>query len=61
MLVDFRDLDLLEKYGPAGEQLSDEQLELLEREPDVSSAEVEAESERAQLRLHLKQPREHPS
>jgi hypothetical protein len=46
--------------GPAGEQLSDEQLELLEREPGVSSAEVEAESERAQLKLHLKQPRKHP-
>jgi hypothetical protein len=26
-------LDLLEKYGPAAEQLSDEQLELLELEP----------------------------
>jgi transposase len=53
-------LDLLEKYGPAGEQLSDEQLELLEREPGVSSAEVEAESERAQLKLSFKQPRKHP-
>jgi hypothetical protein len=37
-------LDLLERYGPAGEKLSDEQLELLEREPGVSSPEVEAES-----------------
>ena len=60
LLRELRRLDLLEKYGPAGEQLSDEQLELLEREPGVSSAEVEAESERAQLKLHLKQPRKHP-
>jgi transposase len=59
-LRELRRLDLLEKYGPAGEQLSDEQLELLEREPGVSSAEVEAESERAQLKLPLKQPRKHP-
>ncbi len=29
-------------------------------EPGVSSAEVEAESERAQLKLPLKQPRKHP-
>ena len=41
-------------------QLSDEQLELLEREAGVSSAEVEAESEPAQLKLPLKQPRKHP-
>jgi hypothetical protein len=33
------------------EKLSDAQLELLELEPGVSSAEVEAESERAQLKL----------
>jgi hypothetical protein len=32
----------------------------LEREPGVSSAEVEAESERAQLKLSFKQPRKHP-
>jgi transposase len=32
----------------------------LERELGVSSAEVEAESERAQLKLALKQPRKHP-
>ncbi len=60
ILRELRRLDLLEKYGPAGEQLSDEQLELLEREPGVSSAEVEAESERAQLKLSFKQPRKHP-
>jgi transposase len=50
----------IEKYGPGSEKLSDAQLELLELEPGVSSAEVEAESERAQLKLHLKQPRKHP-
>ena len=33
LLHQLRRLDLLEKYGPAGEQLSDEQLELLELEP----------------------------
>jgi transposase len=60
LLRELRRLDLLEKYGPAGEQLCDEQLELLELEPGVSSAEVEAESERAQLKLPLKQPRKHP-
>ena len=57
---ELRRLDLLEKYGPAGEKLSDEQLELLEREPGVSSAEVEAESERAQLKLPLKRAKKHP-
>jgi len=59
-LRELRRLDLLEKYGPAGEKLSDEQLELLEREPGVSSAEVEAESERAQLKLPLKALKKHP-
>ena len=44
----------VEKYGPASERLSDEQLELLEQEPGVSAAEVQAESERAQLQLPLK-------
>ncbi len=57
---ELRRLDLLEKYGPAGEKLSDEQLELLELEPGVSSAELEAESERAQLKLPLKEPKKHP-
>jgi hypothetical protein len=58
LLRELRRLDLLEKYGPAGEKLSDEQL--LEREPGVSSAEVEAESERAQLKLPLKTLKKHP-
>jgi hypothetical protein len=44
----------VEKYGPASERLSDEQLELLEQEPGASEAEVEAESKRAQLQLPLK-------
>ena len=44
----------IEKYGPASEKLSDEQLALLELEPGVSQTEVEAESERAQLKLQLR-------
>ena len=44
----------IEKYGPGSEKLSDDQLELLELEPGVSSAEVEAESQRKQLQLPLK-------
>ena len=50
----------IEKYGPGSEKLSDEQLELLEFEPGVSRAEVQAESEREQLKLPLKQARKHP-
>jgi transposase len=60
LLRELRRLDLLEKYGPAGEGLSDEQLELLELEPGVSRAEVQAESKREQLQLPLKKPRKHP-
>ena len=60
LLRQLRRLDLLEKYGPAGEQLSEAQLELLELEPGVSSAEVEAESQRDQLQLPLKAARNHP-
>ena len=41
----------IEKYGPGSEKLSEAQLELLELEPGVSSAEVQAESEREQLQL----------
>jgi len=41
----------IEKYGPGSEKLSDDQLELLELEPGVSSAEVQAESQREQLQL----------
>jgi transposase len=50
----------IDKYGPGSEKLSDAQLELLEMEPGVSRAEVEAESERGQLKLPLKAPRKHP-
>lgn len=42
-------LELIQKYGPKSEKLSDAQLQLLEREPGVSSAEVEAESKREPL------------
>lgn len=50
----------IEKYGPGSEKLSDDQLELLELEPGVSSTEVEAESQRQQLQLPLKKARQHP-
>ena len=50
----------IEKYGPGSEKLSEDQLELLELEPGVSSAEVEAESQRQQLQLPLKARRKHP-
>ena len=46
-------LVLIEKYAPGSEKLSEAQLELLELEPGVSSAEVEAESQREQLQLPL--------
>jgi transposase len=39
-------LERLNKYGPGSEKLSNLQLELLEQEPGVSQAEVEAEGER---------------
>jgi hypothetical protein len=42
-------LQLIAKYGPASEKLSDAQLELLELEPGVSNVEVPAESEREPL------------
>ena len=48
----------IEKYGPTSEKLSEEQLALLELEPGVSQAEVEAESQRAQLKLPLRKARE---
>src|ERR1700736_1320146 len=50
----------IEKYGPGSEKLFDAQLELLEMEPGVSSAEVKAESERGQLKLPLKPAKKHP-
>jgi transposase len=42
-------LQRIDKYGPKSEKLSDTQLELLEAEPGVSTAEVEAESAREPL------------
>jgi transposase len=42
-------LQRINKYGPKSEKLSDLQLELLEGEPGVSVAEVEAESQRPPL------------
>ena len=42
-------LERIEKYGPKSEKLSDAQLELLDLEPGVSSAEVEAEAAREPL------------
>ena len=38
-------LELIHKYGPKSEKLSDNQLQLLELEPGVSAEEVEAESQ----------------
>jgi transposase len=48
------------KYGPGSEKLSDEQLELLELEPGVSRAEVEAESQRESPASSGKARRKHP-
>ena len=42
-------LELIRKYGAKSEKLSDAQLNLLELEPGVSTAEVQAESEREPL------------
>jgi transposase len=42
-------LEMIRKYGPKSEKLSDAQLLLLELEPGVSAAEVEAESNREPL------------
>ena len=48
------------KYGPGSEKLSAEQLELLELEPGVSGAEVEAESQRESPTASRKTKRKHP-
>jgi transposase len=42
-------LELIRKYGPKSEKLSDNQLQLLDLEPGVSAEEVEAESRREPL------------
>jgi transposase len=49
----------IEKYGPGSEKLSNAQLELLELEPGVNSAEIASETQRAQLQLPLKKVRQH--
>jgi transposase len=48
------------KYGPGSEKLSDAQLELLELEPGVSSAEMQAESERPLVQPSTNTRRQHP-
>lgn len=61
-------LQRIEKYGAGSEKLSNLQLELLEEEPGVSQAEVEAESERSPLNgdssevlvQRKRKPKKHP-
>src|SRR2546427_997921 len=55
-------LKRIEKYGPGSEKLTNEQLELLELEPGVSTAEVRAESARepVPVRPAEKRVRQHP-
>jgi transposase len=48
------------KYEPGSETLSDAQLELLELEPGVSTAEVQAESERPPVQTSTKTKHQHP-
>jgi hypothetical protein len=55
-------LKRIEKYGPGSEKLTNEQLELLELEPGVSTVEVQAESARERVpgRSAEKRVRQHP-
>jgi transposase len=56
-------LERIRKYGPGSEKLNDAQLQLLDLEPGVSNAEVQAESQREPLpATPEKQPkkRKHP-
>ena len=55
-------LKRIQRYGPGSEKLTNEQLELLEWEPGVSSAEVQAESARepVPVRPAEKRVRKHP-
>ena len=53
-------LQRINKYGPGSEKLSSAQLELLELEPGVSHAEVQAESERPAVPVVEKRKRKHP-
>jgi transposase len=50
----------IDKYGPGSEKLSDAQLELLELEPGVSGAEVQAESQRPKIAATTKPRQKHP-
>ena len=52
---------MIAKYGPPSEKLNDAQLQLLELEPGVSDAEVQAESEREAIPAsQSKARRKHP-
>ncbi len=55
-------LKRIQMYGPGSEKLTNEQLELLELEPGVSTAEVQAESAREPVpgRAAEKRVRQHP-
>ena len=53
-------LACIAKYEPGSEKLSDQQLELLEFEPGVSSLEVAAEGEREALPPSSEKKRKHP-
>ena len=53
-------LQRIAKYGPGSEKLSDAQLELLELEPGISTAEVAAESKREPLPPQVRTSRPHP-
>ena len=55
-------LELIKKYGPGSEKLSDAQLNLLELEPGVNNLEVQAESQRGPLpeRAKTQHQRTHP-
>jgi transposase len=53
-------LQRIQKYGPGSEKLSDVQLELLELEPGVSQAEVQAESVREPLPSQTRTQRKRP-
>lgn len=50
----------IDKYGPGSEKLSHAQLELLELEPGVSGAEVQAESQRPKIAATAKPRQKHP-
>ena len=53
-------LQRIKKYGPGSEKLSDAQLQLLDLEPGVSNAEVQAESGREPMPAKPQSSRKHP-